>query len=236
MNVSKCNTCGKTMFTALPCETCLACSQLPKPTAAAEARGGERMERPIECPWCHKPVQTWTHIERCMAASGQTQTLPAPQPTQQAAQGRGEEKPYVLIETSEDGEEDRMVFATEAERDRATLECIWFGGPDESDKEEAEAYLAELREKGILRFEGDPPLRWETLAAPSPSASRYCRHCGAPDSIVTGPVPSVEHTCTCGDIFTSAEGLADHRRMVHDDAPSVESALTEEAQRKEGEG
>ena len=114
-------------------------------------------------------------MERAEDAGLKFEPVPSPreaEPTQQAAQGRGEEKPYVLIETSEDGEEDRMVFATEAERDRATLECIWFGGPDESDKEEAEAYLAELREKGILRFEGDPPLRWETLAALTEEAQR----------------------------------------------------------------
>lgn len=85
-------------------------------------------------------------------------------------------KRYILIETGDGGEEDRRAYATEAERDRATLEAIWFGGPSEDDKREAECYLSELRKKGVVWFEGDPPLRWETLpdapASPSTTGSR----------------------------------------------------------------
>lgn len=71
---------------------------------------------------------------------------------------------YILIEVDDNGEEHATFHASPAARDQATLEAIWFGGPDESDKEEAEHYLQELREKGSLSFEGDPPLRWRTLS------------------------------------------------------------------------
>ena len=71
---------------------------------------------------------------------------------------------YILIEVDDNGEEHATFHASPAARDQATLEAIWFGGPDESDKEEAKHYLQELREKGSLSFEGDPPLRWRTLS------------------------------------------------------------------------
>lgn len=71
---------------------------------------------------------------------------------------------YILIEVDDDGEEHATFHASPAARDKATLEAIWFGGPDPSHKEEAEHYLQELREKGSLSFEGDPPLRWRTLS------------------------------------------------------------------------
>lgn len=72
---------------------------------------------------------------------------------------------YILIEVGDNGEEHATFYASPAARDKATLEAIWFGGPDESHKEEAEHYLQELREKGSLAFEGDPPLRWRTFSA-----------------------------------------------------------------------
>lgn len=70
---------------------------------------------------------------------------------------------YALIEVSEDGEESSTFYSSRAARDDATLKAIWFDGPDECHKEEAAAYLDELREKGILTFEGDPPLKWLTM-------------------------------------------------------------------------
>lgn len=36
MNVGRCNACGKTMFTTLPIETCLACSQISPPIHTAD--------------------------------------------------------------------------------------------------------------------------------------------------------------------------------------------------------
>lgn len=71
---------------------------------------------------------------------------------------------YILIEVDDDGEEHASFYSSPAARDKATLDAIWFGGPDECHKEEAEQYLSELREKGFLAFEGDPPLRWRTLS------------------------------------------------------------------------
>ena len=71
---------------------------------------------------------------------------------------------YILIEVDDDGEEHATFHASPAARDKATLEAIWFGGPDDGHKDEAEHYLSELREKGFLAFEGDPPLRWRTLS------------------------------------------------------------------------
>lgn len=70
---------------------------------------------------------------------------------------------YILIEVDDDGEESASFFASAKERDDATLKAIWFDGPDECHKEEAEAYLQDLREKGSLFFEGDAPLHWRTM-------------------------------------------------------------------------
>jgi hypothetical protein len=71
---------------------------------------------------------------------------------------------YILIEVDDDGEEHASFYSSPAARDKATLDAIWFGGPDECHKEEAEHYLAEIREKGFIAFEGDPPLIWRTMS------------------------------------------------------------------------
>ena len=90
---------------------------------------------------------------------------PAPYPTTEAAVPGREphHECYALIEVSEDGEESATFYSSQSKRDEATLKAIWFGGPDESHKEEAEHCLETLREKGILTFEGDPPLKWATM-------------------------------------------------------------------------
>jgi len=90
---------------------------------------------------------------------------PAPSPlTKAAVPGRvPHHECYALIEVFENGEESATFYSSRSKRDEATLKAIWFGGPDESHKEEAEHYLETMREKGILTFEGDPPLKWVTM-------------------------------------------------------------------------
>lgn len=68
---------------------------------------------------------------------------------------------YILIEHRDGNDPARVTICdTEAERDRATLAALY--GKAEDAGEAAPRELAELREDGWLRFEGDPPLQWVT--------------------------------------------------------------------------
>lgn len=51
------------------------------------------------------------------------------------------------------------VCSTEAEREAETKKAI-YGTPDDADPECWAKELAELRDDGWLRFEGDPPIQW----------------------------------------------------------------------------
>lgn len=74
---------------------------------------------------------------------------------------------FSLEEVCDDGTSHFTYWKTERERDAATLSAIWFGGLGEDNAEEAEGYLETLREKGLLTFEGDAPLKWHTLITES---------------------------------------------------------------------
>lgn len=121
------------------------------------------MTRCSQCGWDFTFVQDYRAHYCQQAAAKQT----TPQSPKEALPGR-EKIPfhecYILIEVDDDGEEHASFYSSPAARDKATLDAIWFGGPDECHKEEAEHYLSELREKGFLAFEGDPPLRWRTMS------------------------------------------------------------------------
>lgn len=72
---------------------------------------------------------------------------------------------YLLIEHRDGKDPARVtIHATETERDLATLEAI-HGSPTVISSE-TEKELAELRENGWLRFEGDPPLQWINAGGP----------------------------------------------------------------------
>jgi hypothetical protein len=67
---------------------------------------------------------------------------------------------FVLIAMDDDNRAHIQQFATEAERDEATLARIWDGGRAKADPNEAGAFLDTMRDCGVMTFEGDPPIYW----------------------------------------------------------------------------
>lgn len=76
-------------------------------------------------------------------------------------------RPFFMVAVNDDGTATIMSFATEAERDDATLEQIWMGGRAVAPADEAEGCLNEARDNGVIRFEGDPSIYWFTALAPA---------------------------------------------------------------------
>lgn len=72
---------------------------------------------------------------------------------------------FLLIESAEtESEPTRILICNSAEeRRKATIRAI-FGDEDltADEQDQAEALMLELEERGIINFEGDPPLKWIT--------------------------------------------------------------------------
>lgn len=72
---------------------------------------------------------------------------------------------YFLLQHTDDGVDVLWKFDTAEEREARTIEMI-YGRAEECDRDCWEKERADLLEKGVLTFEGDPGLEWfQAIAA-----------------------------------------------------------------------